>query len=850
MAVSILDSIGPAGVAPADGAVRSPEPAPPTRIELPGYDLGAALRLERELGVSHVLAQILARRGYREPAAVRAFLAADQRHDPSLFAGLDRALELIWGHVRAGTRIVVHGDYDVDGVCATAVLVRALRALGADAGWYLPSRSADGYGLAAATVERLCQAGTGLLITVDCGITAVEQVAAARAAGMDVVITDHHAPRSDGELPDCQIVHPAICRYPTAELCGTAVAHKLAEALGAPTAAEDLELVALATVADLMPLRGENRRIVREGLIQMAGTRRVGLRALMKVSRTDPSGLDASCLAFRLAPRINAAGRMRRADAGLELLLTDNPQRAEEIARELDAVNAERRATEQQITWEADALAKELGERSAYVLAAAGWHAGVIGIVASKIVERHHRPTIMLALDPSDATAPAHGSGRSIPGFDLLAALEATGEHLITYGGHRAAAGLSIASEQIPAFREAFERHAGELLTPELLAPAERVDAVVSGADLSLALAEELELLAPFGNGNPEVRLYVAGATFDAVRTMGEADQHVRFNVNSGGVRANAVAFGCDGRIAGADGKPIDASFKLERNVWNGVVEPRLILQHGVPCRPPTIHVLGEPDDYLTTALMELDRELEEPAEMEPAGGDESEPWEDLAELAERTVLDRRGQSPLATIADAQAAAVASESQTLVICANTPRRLAALGSRRGGFALISHDSLADEPELITTFEHVVILDPPVSREQDAVAKLGRGYAHLAWGEAELRFAQQTHELEYALRASLVALYRALRERGRVAGEELERLLRGDGSHARSARLAGRMLRVFTELELISLDPDLPSLAVTGAQRTELERSAAYGAYAKLHEDGQRFLSGLQARRAN
>ncbi|MDE3129513.1 MAG: single-stranded-DNA-specific exonuclease RecJ, partial [Acidobacteriota bacterium] len=809
------------------------------------YDLAAALALERELGVSHVLAQILVRRGYAEPASVRDFLAADQRHEPSLFAGIERALELIWRHLRGGSRIVVHGDYDVDGVCATAVLVRALRALGADVGWYLPSRSEDGYGLAAATVARLRHAGAGLLVTVDCGITAVAEVESARAAGLDVVITDHHTPRSDGQLPDCPIVHPAICRYPTAELCGTAVAHKLAEALGAPTAVEDLELAALATVADLVPLRGENRRIVRDGLLQMAGTRRPGLRALMKVSRTDPSALDASCLAFRLAPRINAAGRMRRADAGLELLLTDDRQRAEAIARELDGVNAERRATEQEITWEADALAKELGERSGYVLSAPGWHAGVIGIVASRIVEAHHRPTIMLALDADDPDAPAHGSGRSIPGFDLLGALEATAEHLLTYGGHRAAAGLSILPAQIPAFRQAFELHAAALLTPELLAPVERLDAVVSGADLSLELADELRSLAPFGNGNPEVRLYVPGASLDGLRPMGASGQHLRFNVNSGGVRANAVAFGCEGRIAGADGAPVDASFELERNVWNGVVEPRLILRRASPCAAQEIVALGEPDDYLTGALMELDRDLDcdHSPECEP------QPWADLAEFGQRTVLDWRGRSPLATIADAQAAA-GPESPILVICADTPRRRAALASRRGGFALISHNALLDEPELLTGFEHVVVLDPAASHLEDQLSRAGEGYTHLAWGEPELRFAQQIHELEYALRASLVALYRSLRERGRVVGEELESLLRGDGSHARSAGLSGRMLRVLTELELISFDPDLPALAIAGAQPTELERSAAYGTYTKLHEDGQRFLRGLQARRAN
>ncbi len=845
MAVSVLDSIS----APAaEQTVAGSSP----RLELPGYDLLAALRLERELGISHVLSQILVRRGQTEPGAVRAFLAADERHEPNLFAGIDRALELIWRHVRAGSRIIVHGDYDVDGVCATAVLVRALRALGADVGWYLPSRSEDGYGLAAATVERLCESGTGLLVTVDCGITAVEQVATARSRGLDVVITDHHSPRSDGELPDCPIVHPALCRYPTKELCGTAVAHKLAEALGAPTAAEDVELVALATVADLMPLRGENRRLVREGLIQMAGTQRHGLRALMRVSRTDPSGLDATCLAFRLAPRINAAGRMRRADAGLELLLTDDPQRAEEIARELDGVNTDRRSTEQRITWEADALAAEMGERSAYVLAASGWHVGVIGIVASKIVERHNRPTIMLALDPNDPAAPAHGSGRSIPGFDLLGALEATGEHLITYGGHRAAAGLSILPEQIPAFRQAFELHAEEFLTPDLLAPVERVDAVVTAADMSLDLAEELQALAPFGNGNPEARLYVPGATFEGPSVMGQSSQHVRFNVISGGARASAVSFGCDGRIPGADGAPIDASFKLERNVWNGVVEPRLILQHGVPCEPAEIFAIGEPDDYLTTVLMELDRDLEDAYEgCDPDSASEYEPQTagDRDELSERTVLDWRGRSPLATIADAQSAA-GPDAPVLVICANTPRRLAALASRRGGFALISHDSLLEEPELLADFEHVVVLDPPTSAIQEALSRDGSGYTHLAWGEPELRFAKQMHELEYGLRASLVALYRALRERGRVAGEELEHLLRGDGSHARSARVSGRLLRVFTELGLVSLDPDLPALVLASAQPTELERSAAYRAYSKVNEDGQRFLSGLETRRAN
>ena len=282
--------------------------------------------------MGHVLAQILVRRNLADPAEARRFLHAGEAHDPEAFDGIERALDLIHHHIAGGGPIVVHGDYDVDGVCATAIMIRALRSLGADVGWFLPSRIEDGYGLAAATVQRLAQRGTALIVTVDCGITAVDEVAAARAAGIDVVVSDHHAPRPDGALPDCPIVHPALCHYPCPTLCGTAVAYKLASALGARTAEDDLDLVALATVADLVPLADENRRLVRQGLVALSATAKPGLRALMAVSRADPSALDAGTLGFRLAPRINAAGRLRRADAGLELVLTEDPARAKAIA--------------------------------------------------------------------------------------------------------------------------------------------------------------------------------------------------------------------------------------------------------------------------------------------------------------------------------------------------------------------------------------------------------------------------------------------------------------------------------------------------------------------------------------
>jgi single-stranded-DNA-specific exonuclease len=802
-----------------------PEPVPPApRLEITPYDLNSALALERDLGISHVLAQVLVRRGLSEVDAARAFLDPRESHEPSAFAGIDRAVATIERHVRSGGRIVVHGDYDVDGVCATAIMVRALRALGADVGWYLPDRLTDGYGLALETVKRLAAAGAALLVTVDCAITAVDEVAAARAAGLDVIVSDHHAPRADGRLPDCEIVHPGVCGYPCVDLCGTAVAYKLAQALGAPTAEDEVELVALATVADLMPLVGENRRLVREGLVALSRTSRPGLRALMTAANVDPSALNTGSLGFRLAPRINAAGRLRRADAGLELLLTGDEQRAGEIAAELERVNAERRAVEQRIVWEAEAQVAELGERRSYVLAADGWHPGVVGIVASRIVERHHRPVVVVAFDGDLGS----GSARSIPGFDLLGALHVSAEHLERYGGHRAAAGMTIRRERLEPFREAFERHAQDLLSPELLMVRERVDAIASGSELGLDLAEELEQLEPCGIGNPRSRLLLPGARLRDLRPMGDG-RHLRFVVGSGGISARAVAFGCGGRLDVETDEPVDATFRLERNFWNGAVEPRLVLSHARACAPDPIEVLGEPGDYLVALLGEPDP-CPDASTRAPAADDRT--------MLDRTMLDRRGQSPLAVLGDA----IATGGRVLVVCADAPRRLSGLGPRTGGFALISYHALARAPRMSDPFDQLVGLDPPASAEGMAALRAGSGFTHLAWGEPELRFAQQMHELEYGLRDSLVALYRSLRLRGRATGEELEHLLRGDGSHGRPARLAARLIKVLAELELVSLDRDLPALELAGAAPTALERSPAYRVYAQQYEDGRRFLS--------
>jgi single-stranded-DNA-specific exonuclease len=570
---------------------------PDCRFEIPDCPPVEVVALQAELGISGPLAQILVRRGYSEPEAARSFLTAREEHPPSAFEGIAEAVETILGHIRRGERITIHGDYDVDGICSTAILVAALRELGGDVDSYLPDR-ADGYGLRVDTVRSLAGRGTRLLVTADCAITAVEEVALARELGMAVVVSDHHSARADGRLPDAPIVHPTLRGYPCPELCATAVAYKLAQAVFAaagrdPSALErDLDLVAIATIADVVPLLGENRALVRRGLRALAATAKPGLRALMSVAGVDASRVNERSIGFALAPRLNAAGRLYRADAGLELILTEDPARAEQIAAELDAANRERREVEQRIRFQAEAQMDEMGERAAYVLAGEGWHAGVIGIVASRLVERSGRPVVMIALDGERGRA----SARSIEAFDLLAGLTACADHLVGFGGHRAAAGLEIERERVGDFAAALAAHAEIALAGRDTLETERVDAIVSCAELDMELAEELRYLAPFGRGNPGVSLMVSGACFADVRSMGEG-KHVRFTVEADGARARAVAFGNGGRLPVADGEAVEATFTLEVNEWNGVSEPRLVLRRAQPQerRPPTAEQATEP---------------------------------------------------------------------------------------------------------------------------------------------------------------------------------------------------------------------------------------------------------------
>jgi single-stranded-DNA-specific exonuclease len=538
--------------------------------------------LSRALGVSETTARVLVRRGYGNPEEARAFLeGALPGHDPFLLGSMREACEAINQAVAAGKRICVHGDYDADGICATALAILVLRELGAEVTWHLPSRFEEGYGLRRETLTKLAEDGCGLVLTVDCGITAVEEVAHARSLGIDVVVTDHHRPGE--ELPDCPIVATRPSDYPFPELCGTGVVYKVGQALLGPDSdvlSRHLDLVALATISDVVPLVDENRALAQAGLRALARTQKPGLRALMKTARVDPARVDEGAVGFRLAPRINASGRLCRPEAALELLLTEDSDLAGRLAHELEELNRERQQVEDRILRSAVTKVEEWPEakrrRRGYVLADEDWHEGVIGIVASRLVERFHRPVVLIAGTEGEWK----GSGRSTSAFDLHGGLAACAGHLERFGGHRAAAGLSIKPESVEAFADAFAAHADEHLADEDLQPVTRVDAVVAGSELTLDLCEELRRLAPFGLGNPGVTLLLPACELRELGAVGEG-KHLRFRVNERGRDAgSAIAFGIGKQMDRyrREGR-YDVVFRLEANHWNGTVAPQLVVR-------------------------------------------------------------------------------------------------------------------------------------------------------------------------------------------------------------------------------------------------------------------------------
>jgi single-stranded-DNA-specific exonuclease len=838
-----------------------------TAFTLAPYDYREARALMEGLELAEPVAVTLVRRGYRTVDDARAFLEAAEDHDPFEFDSMARVVARIKTAVEGGQRITVHGDYDVDGVCSTAIAVSALRELGAVCDWLIPARLEDGYGLTEATIRRLAERGTELLVTVDCGIGSVAEVEVARELGIEVIVTDHHQPGE--ELPACLVLHPEVSGYPCAELCATGVAYKLASALlGAETVTAELDLVALATVADLVPLRGENRALVRRGLAEARLARRPGLRALMAAASVVPERLDEGDVAFRMGPRINAAGRLYRADAAVELMLTSDEQRATEIAAELDRANHERREVEREVLESAERLRRELApdlaDAPGLVLAGEGWHPGVVGIVASRLVELHHRPVVLIGLD---ADGRGRGSGRSIPGFDLLAALEGCGEHLVRFGGHRAAAGLEIEAANVDAFRAAFAAQVAATMPVDALVKTEIVDAVVGGESLGHEVAEQLERLAPFGLGNPGVRLLVAGADVGDVRPMGENDRHARFSLRSGSRRALGVAFGVNGELEAATrAGPVDVSVKLELNEWNGAIEPRVVLGQIYPSEVGAQDQTEVADEeFWRRARAELELGLDWPPPLPPMGG-------------EREEIDRRRNSGVATIA----ALASSGKAVLAVCADAVRRRelverAARPARFGGgetaivsarlpeaavaaaearvtaagagVVLADWAALARDPGLASRFEHLVVVDPPPFAHLERLCRAGDGFLHWVDGREHTEFALRVHTDDWPSRAWLASIYRGLGEAAAggdaIDAQSVRRVICGDGrAHPLAPEAAVRATRVLCELELVAWDDSgaAGGLRVVSSTGKDLQRSQAFVAYRDRYEEGRRFLS--------
>jgi single-stranded-DNA-specific exonuclease len=532
--------------------------------------LAAALRLPP------ALAALLIQRGHGSEEAARSYLRPllSDLSDPYRLAGMAEAVEVIARSVRAGQRIMVHGDYDVDGQCSSALLTRALRVAGADVVPFLPHRLRDGYDFGPAGLAAAKAAGAALIITCDCGITAMDTVRSAREEGIGVIVTDHHLPGA--ELPPAlAVVDPQRADDTSGanDLCGTGIAFKLVQALvpalGLPAnlAFHLLDLVALATVADVVPLQGENRILVRHGLKLLAQSRWVGVRALVEATGLTGKEVVARHLGFVLGPRLNAAGRVADATDGLRLLLSDDPAESAELAKRLEGLNVERQALDQRILDEALEQVERTGnpERDAsFVLAGEGWHPGVVGIVASRVVERYGRPTFLIAFDGEIGK----GSGRSTSRFDLHAALLSCGDLLERYGGHRMAAGLTIQRDRLDAFRDRFGDIARETLAPEDLGPEQRVDLEVGLHEVTRDLERLCRYLEPCGQGNSSPVFGVRGVRWTNRSVVGSG--HLKGMLDDGNCRVSVIGFQWADRVPWLGDDLVDAAFRIECNEWNG----------------------------------------------------------------------------------------------------------------------------------------------------------------------------------------------------------------------------------------------------------------------------------------
>jgi len=585
------------------------------RWRIHSHDPARIADLQRAAGIPSVVAELLICRGMCDPESARIFLdpKLSALRDPELLPGCREAAERLHAAAAARRPIVVYGDYDVDGMTAAAILWRCLKLLGAEVRYYIPSRIDEGYGLNADALRMLAAENASMLVTVDCGIAGVEEARLARALGIELIVTDHHEPGPT--LPEAAaIVHPRlpVGAYPFGGLSGAGVALKLAWAVcqraeGAKRVAPRMKdflvqavgLAALGTVADVVPLIDENRVLVRRGLESLANAPTPGIAALMSVAKVEPQRhadgvprLDAEDIGFQMAPRLNAAGRLGQAQLGVELLVTDRADRAEELAQYIDGLHATRQPLERSILLAAAKQAKEQFdpvEDAALVLADRGWHPGVIGIVAGRLAERFHRPVVLIAWDKS-GIRPGVGSARGVPGFNLHAALTECSEFLISHGGHAAAAGLKIEEGCLDGFRGAFCEAAAAQIPLEQREAELNIDGEAPFSAFTLQTVQQIDRLAPFGQGNARPLLCTTGVSLDGPpRPLGADGRHLALRLSQHGVSFRGVAFGGGDwavDLAAVEG-PLDVAFRPVINRYRGRQSVELHLVDWRPAGKP-----------------------------------------------------------------------------------------------------------------------------------------------------------------------------------------------------------------------------------------------------------------------
>ena len=788
-------------------------------------DLKAARRLAKSLDIPLNLAKLLVARGLTKPKEIKAFLSPDKAKllKPTKLKGVLPASKIIFSTIEAGDTICVFGDFDVDGLTATTLLTQALQQIGAKTIPFIPDRFDDGYGLSSKVIKGLSEKKIGLIITVDCGISNLEEIALAKELGIKVIVVDHHQPGA--ELPDADaIINPRQtgCDYPFKDLAGVGLAFKLAQAVldkaGLEDAFDYIDLVALGTVADMAPLVGENRILVYHGLKKLAVTERPGLRNLIAISGFKRGSMSSGQVSFGLAPRLNASGRMASAETALKLLMTKDQKEALACAKSLDTKNRDRQKIERKMFAEAVDMVESTGYKNTLALASPDWHEGVKGIVASRLVERYFRPTILFTKKDGFFI----GSARSIPKFNIFEALQACEKYLVRWGGHRGAAGLTVREADLDNFRLAFEKVAAERLDEADFKDCLTIDLPIDPLEISESLIDEIDRLSPFGIGNPLPTLALSRAFVDGRVSMGSKDEHLRFFIHSDGFVGDAVAFKIreDSPLLEKEVE-LDLAFYAQRNEFRGrsemqlkIVDARLAKSSPVSDEKAKMQLPTPGSGFLlpVKAAVNLD-----PAKVR--------------------FIDRRGEKDK----DSMLSQVLKQGHSSTIYVRDEhegvllaKRLTKLNGNLKANVTVSCQ-VPDDPQ-----EHqrrMIIYQAPLTTR--ALVELctgkenntGKKLVYLLYNDQDLRLARHTIESLCPDRERLAKIYRALRDFGPFDIDEAagvcRRQLKSDVYEPATRHLAVLSVKILGELRLLTKNDEGKLVVVEREAKVELELSETW-----------------------